>query len=68
VSVDQVSQPRSRTLAVVAPGNLAAGWLLSQGHFHPGGQYLFDNQRVFNAGNDVHGAAAFMAGFNIDVA
>jgi len=31
------------------------------------GQYLFDDHRIFNAGDDVHGAAAFMAGFNIDV-
>jgi len=29
---------------------------------------LFDDHRIFNAGDDVHGAAAFMAGFNIDVA
>jgi hypothetical protein len=30
-------------------------------------QYLFDNERVFNTGNDLNLSASTLSGFNVDI-
>ena len=51
----------------MVPGFWATGVIVQEGLFIQVGEYLVNDQRIFNAGDDFDGATAFAARFDIDL-